>query len=173
MTLSGLLNLRIALVVIAVLLAALGVSNGFVALFHQARYEVVYNHERVLNYCTHGNCAYSAKLSVANTGRRAQQLVSITISGLPEGVEGAPLVTNFSAAEPRAFDPVIEHGYREGTGTIRLRNLAPGAIVIFDFSGFVPEASLKEKPDVEITVRGRGRVIEADPRALTFGRYVT
>lgn len=170
---NRLLNIRVGLLALAVLLAGFGVSNGFVALFHQARYEVVWNYDVIVTYCTEGNCAYSARLSVANTGKKSQELVRIALNGLPPDLGGTPRVTNFSAAEPRTADPVITQEYRSGDGTILLENLTPGALVEFDFSGFLPEAQLPAKDATQITVKGRGRVIEADPRALAFGRYVT
>ena len=51
MQLSTLLNLRVALVGIALLLAAIGISNGFVAVFFQARHEVIYRFDVTARFC--------------------------------------------------------------------------------------------------------------------------
>ncbi len=170
--LNKLLSLRVALIIIAALLGAIGINNGLVAVFFQSKYEIVYNFDVTAVYCAQGQCAYSAGLTVANTGKRTQEQVSIVISGLPPDLGGSPRITNFSAAEPRSADPEIRQHYENGTGTIQLNNLTPGAMVQFTFSGNLAESRLPKEGKTKVTVKSKGKQIKGDPRAITFGRYV-
>jgi hypothetical protein len=170
---NKLLNLRVALMVIAALLGVIGIGNAFVAVFFQSKYELVYNYDVTVVYCTQGQCAYSAALSVANTGRKTQDRVTVTITGLPPGMGGSPSVTNISAAAPRTGDPEIQQDYKDGTGTIQLDGLTPGTLVEFTFRGSFPEAQLPAEGETTVKVNSKGKQIEGDPRAITFGRYIS
>lgn len=170
---NKLLNLRVALIAIAALLGVIGIGNAFVAVFFQSKYEIVYNFDVTVVYCTQSQCAYSAGLVIANTGRETQELVNVTITGLPPGLGGSPSVTNISAAEPRSADPGVQQDYANGTGTIQLDNLTPGTLVLFKFRGTFEAAQLPGEGETTVTVKGKGKLIEGDPRAITFGRYIS
>lgn len=167
-----LLSLRAALIVVAFILAGFGIHNGFLALFSQGRFEVIYNYDETVRACFKSNCAYSGQLSIANTGKADQAGVAVEISGIPGGVRGRTSVLNLSATEPRSADPEIESSYHEDVARIDIKNFTPGTLVLVKFSGYYrEEEDVRVPPSVAVTARGR--VIEGDPRAITFGRYVT
>ena len=167
----GLLNLRLLLILLAAGLAAFGISNGFVAVFWQSRHEVIYQYDVGPTYCYRQECAFSAMLEVANSGRETQPEVVVKLSGLPPDVGGRPRVINLSAAEPRLADPRIEQGPEGGAYVIRLSEFTPGTLTQFMFHGSVPASSMTGGHKPEISIRGEGRMIEGDPRAITFGRF--
>jgi hypothetical protein len=173
MSLVRLLNLRVALIGLAALLGAFGIGNAFVAVFFQAKYEVTWNYDVTVSSCTAGGCVYSGQLSIANTGSRDQPLVTVEIDGLPPGVSGSPRILNLSSAEPRTADPEIEQHYADGKALIRLAGFSAGTLVQFRMVGFHAEGEAAAREAPGITVTSRGRLIEADPRALAFGRYVS
>jgi len=164
------LNLRIVLYVAAVLLAVFGVGNAFVALFVQARHEVVWHFDVTARFCSHGQCAYVAELEVANTGRETQPQVAVEIKPWPRGLGAAPNVLNLDAGHPREFDPAIEQSHDDGQLAVRLTQLAPGTLVQFSFRGLIPEADLVAALEPEVSVSGQGKMIEGDPRGIAFGR---
>ncbi len=166
-----LLNLRIVLGSLAILLAIFGVSNWFVAVFVPARNEVVYHYDVTVSYCTGGDCVYHAKLRVANTGREMQRAVVVTVAGLPPDTGASPHVLNLDASYPRESNPVIERAHENGMLTIRLRDFAPGTLIEFSVSGFLPESRLRQALEPEVKVTGKGRIVEGDPRAIAFGRF--
>lgn len=166
-----LLNLRLALVVLAAILGAFGLANAFVAVFFRADYEVTYQFDVTLTYCTADQCAYSAMLEVANTGRQEQPEVSVRLTGLPPGIGGSPKVINLSAAEPRAHDPLIDQ-WRDGDEYhLRLTGLAPGTLAQFFFRGSAAVAQVEPAREPQVSVSGRGKLIDGDPRAIAFGRW--
>jgi hypothetical protein len=167
-----LLTLRAALIATAFLLAGFGIHNAFLAVFSQGKFEVIYNYDETVRMCIESNCVYSAELAIANTGEVDQESVAVQISHIPGGIRGSPRVLNLSAAEPRQADPRIDSAYEEGVAKFSIIDFTPGTLVLIKFSGFYPQAeNLDERPAIEVTAKGR--VIEGDPRAVTFGRYVT
>lgn len=166
-----LLNLRLALVVLAAILGAFGLANAFVAIFVRADYEVIYRFEVTSTYCAGDRCAYSAMLEVANTGRGPQPEVTVGIDGLPPGLGGSPWVLNLSAADPRDADPVIEQRRLDGVYVVRLTGFAPGTLAQFAFQGSVPREQLAGAQSPVISITGLGRMIEGDPRAITLARW--
>jgi len=168
---KGLLTLRAALYGIAGLLAIFGVSHWFVAVFVQARFEVVYLYDVTVNHCTGQLCAYSATLEVANTGRAPQTHVEVRIDGLPAGLGTWPKILNLDASYPRASDPLIEQQHEAGLLRIHLRELTPGTLVEFTLRGFFPREQALGAPDPAVSVAGQGRMIEGNPRAVAFGRF--
>ncbi|NIP19172.1 MAG: hypothetical protein GWM87_14170 [Xanthomonadales bacterium] len=173
MSLARLLNLRIALIGLAAILGAFGIGNAFVAIFFQAKYEVTWNYDVTVEYCAEGNCAYSGELAIGNTGTRDQELVTVEVTGLPPGVFGSPRILNLSSAEPREGDPVIGQSHADHVTNIRMENFTAGTLVQFHFAGFYEEGESTVKEEPRVTVTSRGRLIEGDPRALTFGRYIS
>lgn len=167
-----LLTLRAALIVIAFILAGFGIHNGFLAIFTKGKYEVIYNYDETVRACFKGYCAYSAQLSIANTGKSDQAEVVVEISGVPGGIRGRARVLNLSGTEPRSADPEIETNFSADSARITITNFTPGALVLVRFSGYYPEEE-DEIAMPSVVVTARGRVIEGDPRAITFGRYVT
>ena len=169
---NNLLNLKVVLIVIAFLLAALGFRNTFVAIFVKGKYEVIYGYDESVRVCFEGYCIYSAELSIANTGEADQERVVVEIDNVPGGLRGGVRVLNLSATEPRSAEPVIDSRYEDGVSIFEIGDFTPGALVLIKFSGFYPrEEQTDSKPMVEVSARGR--VIEGDARAITFGRYVT
>jgi len=166
-----LLTLRVALIVLAGILATFGVTNGWVAIFWQSKYEVSYQFDVSVTYCFHQQCAFSGTLKVANTGRREQDEVVVSMTGVPANTGSTPRVTNLSAAEPREADPKIEQNQNKDTYVIRLRGLKPGALTLFHFQGQIPASEAAKAQEPIISVSGRGRMIEGDPRAIAFGRF--
>ena len=173
MSFGHLLNARLALWTGAFLLAAFGVGNVFVALFSQARYEVIYQFSVSVSYCAGEQCGYSATLEVANSGRKMQDEVSLIIEGVPPQVGGTPHTINLDASMPRQGDPQIEQ-LREGDRlSIRLQKLGPGALTRFRFYGWMSQAELAAAQNPRLEIRARGRIIEGDPRSIAFGRWFT
>jgi hypothetical protein len=169
--LEKLLNLRLALIMLAAILGAFGLANAFVAVFYRADYEVTYHFDVMVTYCTGDQCAYSAMLEVANTGREEQPEVSIRLTGLPPGIGGSPKVINLSAAEPREADPVIDQERAGDDYVVRLSGLAPGTLAQFIFRGNFPVGQVARAHAPEVSITGRGRMIEGDPRAIAFARW--
>lgn len=165
------LTVRVALIALAAILAAFGVSNGWVAVFWQSRYEITYHYDVSVTYCRQQQCAFSARLQVANTGRRKQDKVVVSMTGLPQNIGGRQWVTNLSAAEPRDTDPRIEQGRRGAAYVIDLRDFAPGTLTQFSFQGQIRASEAAKAQQPAITITGRGRMIEGDPRAIAFGRF--
>ena len=166
------LTLRAALIVMAFLLAGFGVRNGFVAVFSKGRFEVIYNYDETVRACFQGYCIYSAELTIANTGKADQEQVVVQISGVPGRIRGGSRVLNLSATEPRLADPVVTSNYKDNNATYTITRFTPGALILVKFSGYYPqEDDIEVEPTVAVTAKGR--VIEGDPRAITFGRYVT
>lgn len=170
---GNILNLRFALYVIAAVLALVGIGNAFVATFFRSNYEIVYNFEVTAAYCAKGYCAYSAHLTIANTGHKNQDKVVVAIAGLPPDLGGSPQVLNLSADEPRTDDPVIEQKRSGDVNIIRISNFTPGALLEFSFMGSFPQEQLPAEDQPGVNVSGKGRIIEGDPRAITFLRYIT
>lgn len=166
-----LLNLRLALIVLAAILGAFGLANAFVAIFFQAKHEVTYHFDVTVSYCTEGRCAYSALLEVANTGRETQTEVTVSLVGLPPGMGGSPRVLNLSAADPREADPVVEQQRKGEAYRVRLSGFTPGTLAQFVFRGSVPEAQLAAASNPAVTVESRGKQVRGDPRAIAFGRW--
>jgi hypothetical protein len=168
-----LLGARLALWGLAIVLALFGVGNVFVALFVPARFEVIYEFDVTVSYCAEGQCAFSALLEVANSGREMQEEVVVTLKGLPANLGGAPRTLNLDSSYPRSGDPAIRQQRDGDTLKIQLQQFSPGSLTQFHFSGSVPRSRLNEavKPDVQIT--GRGRIIEGDPRSIAFTRWFT
>jgi hypothetical protein len=108
---------------------------------------------------------------VANTGRRKQDKVVVSMTGLPQNVGGGQWVTNLSAAEPRDADPRIEQGRKGSVYVIDLRDFTPGTLTQFSFQGQIRASEAAKAQQPEITITGRGRMIEGDPRAIAFGRF--
>lgn len=169
--LNHFLTVRAVLLGIAALLAVLGVGNAFVAIFMPARYEVVYDFDVTVAHCTRGRCAYSALLSVANSGRRAQEEVTLTISGLPEGLGGQPRILSLDASIARGPDPAIERERAGQALRIRLKGFTPGTLLQLPFSGYFQESALPGALEPDVSVDARGRVIRGDPRTVAFGRW--
>ena len=165
------LNIRVALIAIAVLLGLFGVSNAFLAVFYRASFEVTWNYDVTARYCSEGQCAYSGLLSLANTGRNTQPEVTVTVQGIPSELGGRPRVINLDSSEPRSADPDITQGVEEGVHTIRLGNFTAGTLAEFRFQGVIAEQQLKSATPAQVTVTSRGRLIEGDPRAIAFGRW--
>ncbi|MGD2130791.1 MAG: hypothetical protein PVJ33_15930 [Lysobacterales bacterium] len=169
---TALLNIRVALIVAALLLAAFGIHNAFVAVFSKGAYEIIYRYDETVRACMERYCVYGAELSIANTGDRDQELVVVEIAGVPGGLRGSHRILNLSAAEPRSGDPEISWRQENGVSRLEIGKFAPGTLVLAKFSGVYPaEQQTAEQPTVEVKVKGR--VIEGDPRAITLGRYVT
>lgn len=164
-------NLRIALYIIAALLAAGGIGNAFVAGFFQTRHEVVYNFDVTVVYCAKAYCAYSARLTIANTGHQNQDTVTLTMAGLPADLGGSPKILNLSSAQPRSADPEIKQHRNGEHYIIQIAGFSPGTLVEFTFMGSFPEEQLPAKDMPTVTVTGKGRIIEGDPRAITFMRF--
>jgi hypothetical protein len=171
MAVEKLLNLRLALIVLAAILGAFGLTNAFVAVFFQAKQEVTYRFDVTVTYCAEGHCAYSAVLEVANTGRETQPEVSVRLKGLPPGIGGNPKVLNLSAADPRESDPVIEQERLGEVHIVRLRGFAPGTLAQFVFRGSIAAGQLAAASDPAIEISGRGKMVRGDPRAIAFARW--
>ncbi len=171
--LRHLLKLRVTLLALALIAAALGVGNAFVALFVPARYELTYQFSLSVHHCIEGRCAYSAMFEIANSGRSLQEEVQVTLRGIPEAAGGSPRILNLDASMPREHDPLIRQ-YRDGdTLRIRLQPLWPGTLAQFHFSGVFAGAELAGALEPEVHVEGRGRRIEGDPRSMAIGRWFT
>lgn len=170
-TLFHILTLRAALYGLALLLAAFGIGNAFVAVFAPARYEVVYKFDVSVSYCAEEDCAFSAYLSLANTGKRLQERVLVEIEGIPAGLGGEGQVLSLDASIRRAGAPVIERQRRNGSLIIVLQNLSPGTLVQIPFNGFLPRMRLPDAEAPRLRVEARGRVIEGDPRSIAVGRW--
>jgi hypothetical protein len=169
--LNAYLNIRVALIAIAVLLGLFGVSNAFLAVFYRASFEVTWNYEVTARYCSQGQCAYSGLLSLANTGRKTQPEVTVTVQGIPIELGGQPRVINLDSSEPRSADPDITQGTEDGVHTIELGNFTSGALAEFRFQGVIAEQHLNSATPVEVRITSRGRLIEGNPRAIAFGRW--
>lgn len=169
--LNRLINLRLALILLAAVLSLFGIGNAFVAVFWQARHEVTWNYDVGRTWCSHGHCAFNAFLQVANTGEDMQVEVVVQITGVPPGVGGSPWVINLSAAAPRSGDPIITQGREGDRYFVRLRELAPGALTEFRFQGVIPANAMPAPGEPEVTVQGEGRIVEGDPRGLALARW--
>ena len=88
--LRHLLKLRVTLLGLALIAAALGVGNAFVALFVPARYELTYPFSLSVHHCIEGRCAYSAMFEIANSRRGLQEEVQVTLRGIPKAAGGSP-----------------------------------------------------------------------------------
>ncbi len=165
--------LRVALLVAAALLALFGIGNAFVAIFIQGRYEVTWNYDESVRFCTAGTCIYSADLAIANTGTKPQRRAVVELVGLPPSVRASRSILNLSASEPRDADPTILESRTNASLQITLDQFQPGTLVLMRLSGFYPEAELPNPPEVAASVDAQGRIIEGDPRAITLGRYLT
>jgi hypothetical protein len=149
----------------------LGVGNAFVALFVQARYEVAYQFDVTVSYCTGDVCAFSALLSLANTGRDTQETVTISLAGIPAGLGAHPQLLNLDASFPRAADPIIDRHESGERLLIVVRNLTPGTLAQFPFRGTVSAEVLQNTLDPHVSVEARGRIVKGDPRGIAFGRW--
>lgn len=171
--LRHLLSARLALWGLAILLALFGVGNIFVALFVPARYEVIYQFDVTVSYCSGEQCAFSAMLEVANSGREVQREVVLTLTGLPQGLGGSPRTINLDSSFPRSGDPVIQQARKGGALEIRLQQFSPGALTQFYFAGTVARALLDEAVNPDLQVEARGRTVEGDPRGIALTRWFT
>lgn len=165
------LGLRALLYLSALVLAAFGIGNAFVAVFAQARYEVVYRFDVTVSYCTEDLCAFSGMLSVANTGRDTQDLVTVSLAGIPSGLGSRPRFLNLDASLPRAADPVTDQRRSGERLFIRLHKLTPGTLAQFPFRGTVSPGLLQGALEPQVSVQARGRVVEGDPRGIALGRW--
>lgn len=166
-----LLTLRLALIVLVAILGAFGLANAFVAVFFRADHEVTYHFDVTVTYCAEGQCAYSAMLEVANTGRKIQPDVVVRLAGVPPGIGGSPRVINLSAAEPREADPLIYQLWDGEVYVVRLDGLTPGTLAQFFFRGSFPAGRLPAVSEPTVTVQGRGKMVRGDPRAIAFARW--
>ena len=173
MTLSSLLNFRIALFVLAGILAVFGVGNAFVAVFIPAKHELAYHYDVVVSHCQQDNCAYSAELEIANTGKEQQERVSVVIRGLPPGIAVQPRFLNLDASYPRSHDPRIRQNHDQKSLTITLEQLGPGTLVYFRVAGYMPRRQLERALEPEVKVEGRGRMVEGDPRSIAIARILS
>jgi hypothetical protein len=171
--LRHLLNVKVALLALALIAAALGVGNAFVALFVPARYELIYQFSLSVHHCLASRCAYSAVFEIANSGRNLQEVVQVTLKGIPEAAGGSPRVLNLDASMPRERDPLIQQHRTGDTLKIRLQPLWPGTLAQFHFSGVFAGDELAGALEPMVHVEGRGRLIEGDPRGMAFGRWFT
>lgn len=170
--LEKILTLRGLVIAAAFVLGAFGVHNAWIAVFSQGEYEVIYNYDETVRDCIQNHCFLSAQLAIANTGQEVQESVVVKITDVPGGIRGSATVLNLSATEPRTGDPGIHSDHEHGVATYRLDHFTPGALVLIKFSGIYPaDRDIKREPQVEI--KAKGRIIEGDPRSITFGRYMT
>jgi hypothetical protein len=172
-SLRHLLSARLALWGLAILLALFGVGNAFVAVFLPARFEVIYQFDVTVRYCSGEQCAFSGMLEVANSGREMQQQVVVRLAGLPPGIGGSPRTINLDSSYPRSGDPEIRQQRDGDVLEIRLLELAPGALTQFTLSGSVPRAQFEGAREPVVRIQGRGRMVEGDPRSIAFTRWFT
>jgi hypothetical protein len=165
------LNIRVALIAIAVLLGLFGISNGFLAVFYRTDFEVTWNYDVTVHFCNQGQCAYSGVLSLANSGRETQPEVSVTVLGIAAELGGRPRIVNLDSSAPRSADPDVTQGVEDGVHTIRLGNFTAGTLTEFRFEGVIPQQQLDSATPTEVRIISRGRLIEGDPRAIAFGRW--
>ncbi|MDQ7049675.1 MAG: hypothetical protein Q9M92_09075 [Enterobacterales bacterium] len=135
--------------------------------------EILYEYGSGIIFCikSEAQCFFNSQVKLANTGSETLNKVLISYKHFPQKFTMKIRLKNLNASKPRLQDPIFENQYMQDGNEIRLSKLAPGALVIIEFHGFIPIESRHILNDLGLEIIANASVIQSNPEATEFMRF--
>ena len=114
-------------------------------------------------------CAYSGELQIANTGKVEISDVEFNVIGFPDTINRSFKILNLTSSSPRKSDPEIDKSV--GKSGFSIKSLAPGTLVVVEYSGWFLPSEQSDVKHVSIQAYSDINIVEADPHSTMFGRF--
>ncbi len=156
-----------------IVLFSLAFNSSILSILGVRSSEVMYDYDVLLALCLSGmkSCPYSGEVQVANMGDVMANNLVFDVENMPESITVSFRVMELVASAVRREAPLITKF--DGGQSFSIDNLAPGVLVLAEYSGTFPSERRGLIRDISVHGTGEAAMVYGDPHGTIFGRFIS